>query len=361
MPENSPNPTPGGEPPRPPRRKRYGGKYPRQPDLRYKEQAPEQYPDIQQHVRAQGRTPVGTHVPVLLREVLECLRPAPGETVVDCTVGYGGHAVEFLKRIGPTGRLVGFDIDAAQLDRTRERLESAAAGATVILRRGNFAGLDRALLDLNIDGCDVILADLGVSSMQLDDPARGFSYKFDGPLDMRMDPRIRQTAADLLRTMPEADLAAAFAELADEPDAALIARQIIETRRASPITRTLELVDLVTGAKRLTHRQVREATAQGGLHPAALVFQTLRILVNDELAALGRLLRIAPDCLRPGGRIGIISFHSGDDRLAKRAFRDEVRAGVYAAASEEVIRASAEERAANPRSAAAKLRWAAKA
>jgi 16S rRNA (cytosine1402-N4)-methyltransferase len=343
------------------RRPRYPGKYPRQFEQRYKELSPEANPEIHAHVRAQGRTPAGTHVPVLVAEVMDALRPAPGETVVDCTVGYGGHALEFLRRIGPTGRLLGFDVDAENLERTRVRLAAAAGGAAILLRRGNFAGIDRALPAEHIDAANVILADLGVSSMQVDDPARGFSYKFDGPLDMRMDSRIPRTAADLLRGLSQEELAAALAELADEPKAVIISRRIAEERERHPITQTQDLVRLVFDAKGLSPRHWRKQAVAGALHPAALTFQALRILVNDELGALRQLLRVAPACLAPGGRIGVISFHSGEDRLVKLAFRDGFRAGVFEAISDEPVRPMAQEIHDNPRSASAKLRWARKA
>ena len=344
------------------RRQRYPGKYPKRFDQRYKELAPDRHPDIHEHVRDQGRTPAGTHVPVLVAEVMAALRPAPGETVADCTVGYGGHALEFLRRIGPTGTLLGFDLDAAELERTRVRL-TAAVGPHVILRRGNFAGIDRALAEEGLGAADIIFADLGVSSMQVDDPARGFSYKFDGPLDMRMDSRIPRTAADLLRILPEAKIAAALSDFADEPDAESIARRIVEERGRRPVTRTLELADLIFAVKGLSRRKWREEVAATGddLHPAARTFQALRILVNDELAALRQLLRVAPACLKAGGRIGIVSFHSGEDRLVKHAFREGLDVGAYSAIAEDVIRPGPEERCANPRSSSAKFRWAVRA
>jgi 16S rRNA (cytosine1402-N4)-methyltransferase len=361
MPTNRPDRPSGPQDGPRKRRPRYPGKYPRQFEHRYKELAPEAHPEIHEHVRSQGRTPAGTHVPVLVAEVMDTLRPAPGETVVDCTVGYGGHALELLRRIGPTGRLLGFDVDAANLERTRVRLEAAAAGAAILLHRGNFAGVDRALPAEHIDAANVILADLGVSSMQVDDPTRGFSYKFDGPLDMRMDSRNPRSAADLLRDLSPEKLAAAFMELADEPKAVIISRRIAEERERRPITETQDLVRLVFDAKGLSPRHWRKQVAAGDLHPAAKTFQALRILVNDELGALRQLLRVAPACLAPGGRIGIISFHSGEDRLAKLAFRDGFRAGIYAAISDEPIRPMAQEIHDNPRSASAKFRWAVKA
>jgi 16S rRNA (cytosine1402-N4)-methyltransferase len=237
----------------------------------------------------------------------------------------------------------------------------SAGPPRIILHRGNFAGIDRALPAEHIDAANVILADLGVSSMQVDDPARGFSYKFDGPLDMRMDSRLPRSAADLLRDLAAEELAAALAELADEPKAVIISRRIAEERERHPITQTQDLVRLVFDAKGLSPRHWRKQAAAGALHPAALTFQALRILVNDELGALRQLLRVAPACLAPGGRIGVISFHSGEDRLVKLAFRDGFRAGVFEAISDEPVRPMAQEIHDNPRSASAKLRWARKA
>jgi 16S rRNA (cytosine1402-N4)-methyltransferase len=313
---------PHGRPHR--RRSRYPGTHPRRYEHRYKELNPQDYPEIQEHVRGRGHTPAGTHVPVMVAEVMACLRPLPGEIVADCTVGYGGHAKEFLRRIGPGGRLLAFDVDERELERTRQRLAEAGFAENIRFHRSNFAGIGKALMIDQLDGYDVIFADLGVSSMQVDDPSRGFSYKHDGPLDMRMDQRIRRTAADWLREMSAEELAAVLHDLADEPDAERIAREIVEHRTSEPIERTGQLVQAIFKAKRVTRRQWREHAAedQRELHPAARVFQALRILVNDEFSSLRHLLRIAPSCLRPGGRIGIISFHSGEDRLVARSFRE---------------------------------------
>jgi 16S rRNA (cytosine1402-N4)-methyltransferase len=308
---------------------------------------------MQEHIRAQGRTPAGTHVPVLMREVMECLGPQPGEVVVDCTLGYGGHAAEFLKRIGPDGRLIGLDVDGPELERTRLRLE--AMNFRLSARRMNFAKVAQALKAEGLDACDVIFADLGVSSMQLDESARGFSYKRDGPLDMRMDDRLRQTAADLLARIAPEEFAAALRELSDEPDAERIAERIASERRKRRIARTLELVDLIVAAKGLSEKN------RGGdadLHPAARTFQTLRILVNDEIANLNRFLLSAPYVLKPGGRMGVLTFHSVEDRLVKHAFRDGLRGGVFDEVSDEPIRPCAEEVHDNPRSSPAKFRWA---
>jgi 16S rRNA (cytosine1402-N4)-methyltransferase len=366
------------EAPKPPRRKRYAGTHPVRFDEKYKELQPEKYPEVQAHVRAQGRTPAGTHVPIMVAEVLATLAPQPGEIVADLTLGYGGHAAEFLKRISLGGRLIGLDLDRGQLERTGQRLvkmmEDMAANSgrhatpghvTLDLRPGNFAGLDRTLAELALDGCDVIFADLGLSSMQIDDPARGFSYKVDGPLDMRMDPARRRTAADLLATLPEDELAAALSDLADEPDAAQIASLIVARRARRPIARTIELVELILEAKGLgskpgCHGGRRLPPCFAGSHPAALTFQALRILVNNELSNLNQLLRIAPACLRPGGRIGLLSFHSGEDRLVKQSFRDGLRGGIYEAVSDELLRPGPAELRDNPRSNPARFRWAKK-
>jgi 16S rRNA (cytosine1402-N4)-methyltransferase len=344
-------------PQKPARRPRYGGTHPKDYAQKYKEHDLQAYPEMETHLRAKGNTPAGTHVPILVEEVLECLKPAPGEIVADCTLGYGGHASEFLKRIGPTGRLIALDIDGVELERTGRRL--AQGGAPVSCHRSNFAGIAKVLRQENLDGVDVIFADLGVSSMQIDNPDRGMSYKREGPLDMRMDDRLQRTGADLLRTLSEQDLAKALAELADEPDAEKIARRIVTQRVREPITRTSQLVQAIFETKGLTiETWRRQRDRLGSLHPAARTFQALRILVNDEFSALKAFLQKAPLCLRPSGRIGVISFHSGEDRLVKHAFRDGYRGGIYESTAREVIVPGAREIRENPRSASAKFRWA---
>ncbi len=342
------------------RRPRYRGTHPKSYAEKYKEHHLEAYPEMEAHLRAKGSTPAGTHVPVLVEEVMTCLKPAPGDIVVDCTLGYGGHAREFLRRIAPGGRLIGLDVDQEELERTRQRL--AEATVPVSVHHSNFAGIAKVMSQEKVDGFDIIFADLGVSSMQVDNPARGMSYKQEGPLDMRMDDRLQRTAADWLNTLSEDELSRAFWELADEPDHQKIARLVVARRAREPITRTSPLVQLVFEAKGMTAQAWREQRRQSpsaSLHPAARVFQALRILVNDELGALRELLRVAPYCLRPGGRIGIISFHSGEDRLVKQAFRDGLGTGVYESAAPDVIVPTAQEVHANPRSASAKFRWAA--
>lgn len=288
---------------------------------------------------------------------MACLAPAPGEVVADCTLGYGGHAVEFLKRIGPTGRLCAFDVDADQLARAQERL--VPLGGHLSFHRSNFAGIDKILWTEGLDGYDIIFADLGVSSMQIDDPLRGFSYKHEGPLDMRMDQRISFTAADLVAKLSVEYLATALKDLADEPDAYHIARLIVERRQKTPITRTRQLSSLVFEAKGLSFREWRSQrnANQKDLHPAARTFQALRILVNDELGCLRQLLRIAPFCLRAGGRIGILSFHSGEAKMIDQAFHDGLSDGSYSTVAKTIL-PTREERYLNPRGSSAQFRWA---
>ena len=352
-----PTEKPGGSPPR--RRQRYSGTHPKSFADRYKELAPEKYPQMQSHIRASGRTPAGTHVPVLLEEVLACLRPCPGDAVVDCTVGYAGHAMEFLRRIGVSGRLVGLDVDGPHLEQARRRLKGLDAPAS--LHRMNFAAMPKAMADEGIEGFDIIFADLGVSSMQIDDPARGMSYKHENAfLDMRMDDRMERTGADVLAAIAEQDLSAALRDLSDEPDHEKIARFVVRQRQVAPIATTGQLARLVFHAKGATPKAWKKQADYHDLHPAARTFQTVRILVNREMDNLRELLRAAPACLKPGGRIGIISFHSGEDRLVKTAFREGKRLGTYEAIEEHVIRPRAAEVRSNPRSASAKFRWARK-
>ena len=310
--------------------------------------------------RVRRSTQGGEHVPVLLAEVLATLNPRPGQTVVDCTLGFAGHALELLARVAPDGVLVATDLDPANVDPARAKLE--AAGGLFAVHHANFAGLANVLAAEGVTGVDGLLADLGMSSMQVDDRRRGFSFMRDGPLDMRMDPTRGRTAADLLNTLPAADLAAAFRDLGDEPRADAVAAAIVELRQAQPITRTKELRELIERAAVVIIDRTPGAPPERKqqLAPITRVFQALRILVNRELANLQQLVRVLPDVLNPGGTAAVISFHSGEDRLIKAAFRAGLRAGVYEAVSDDPIRPTFDERRANPRSRSAKLRWARK-
>ncbi len=344
------------------RRKRYTGTHPKRFAEKYKEHAIEEYPELAQHLRSKGKTPADTHIPILVAQIMAALSPSPGQVAADCTLGYGGHAVEFAQRIGSAGKLVAIDVDAAQLHRTRLRLEALCPDVPMTFHRSNFAGIANIMTQEEIAGFDIIFADLGLSSMQIDNPDRGMSYRQNGPLDMRMDDRRKRTAADLLNTLSEEALSDALCDLSDEPDHHAIAQRIVNRRQTQPLTRIPQLVKLIFDTKGLSLPEYKQQqrTKPGGLHPAARTFQALRILVNDEQAALKELLRTAPYCLNPGGRIGIISFHSGEDRLVKKTFAQQSRTGIYQAASDKVIVPQQEEIAANTRSKSAKFRWAIK-
>ena len=365
------------------RRPRYSGKHPRKFEEKYKEHDPQRYADTVAKVLAAGKTPAGTHRPIMVAEVLAVLAPQPVEFVVDCTLGYGGHAREILAKLQPGGHLLGLDADPIELPKTEARLREAGFGPeTFTASRSNFAGLPQALAnwpgrsrreeaDASPDarrqmpdpiqsetpqvvsyaaGADCIFADLGVSSMQFDDPARGFSTKADGPLDMRMNPQRGQPASVFLAKLSVPQLIELLQLNADEPRAAELAAAL--AGKHFQTTRALAAA-------------VREALPRLNQDDADLtvrrVFQALRIAVNDEFGALDTLLRHLPACLNPGGRVAMLTFHSGEDRRVKKAFAAGLRGGIYAAIAQDVLRPAPEERHANPRSSSAKLRWARRA
>jgi len=382
------NPTPSLPPNQAPatphrRRPRYSGKNPRRFEEKYKERDPLRYAETVAKVLASGKTPAGTHRPIMVAEILEVLAPQPGEVAVDCTLGYGGHARELLARLQPGGHLLGLDADPLELPKTEARLREAGFGPEVFTAvRSNFAGLPQALAEWTgrrrreeshsspdprpqtpdptqsepphvgtyAAGADCILTDLGVSSMQLDDPARGFSTKGDGPLDMRMNPQRGQPASALLAKTSLAALADLLQANADEPRATELAAVLAGHTFAT----TRELTAAIRAALPRLNKDDVDLTVRR-------VFQAVRIAVNDEFGALDALLRHLPACLSPGGRVAILTFHSGEDRRVKKAFEAGLREGVYSAIAEEVIRPTAEERRDNPRSSPAKLRWARRA
>lgn len=306
--------------------------------------------------RVRRSTAEGEHKPVLLAEVLSALDPRPGQTVVDCTLGFAGHSRELLQRVAPDGLLVATDLDAGNIEPARPKLE--AIGGLFALHHTNFAGLPTVLALEGVVQVDGLLADLGMSSMQVDDRTRGFSFMREGPLDMRMDRTRGRTAAQLLATLPQDELAACFRDLGDEPQAEAVAAAIVARREAQPIESTKELRALVETAAPVRINRAPGAPPERKqlLGPVTRVFQALRILTNRELASLQQLLRVLPTVLKPGGVAAVISFHSGEDRLVKAAFRDGLRAGVYASVSPDAIRPTFEERRANPRARSAKLR-----
>lgn len=336
--------------PRPPRRKRYSGKNPRRFEDKYKEHDPLRFADTVAKVLASGKTPAGSHVPILVEECLDALRLSPGMTGVDCTLGYGGHALRILDRIQPGGFLIGLDQDPIELPKTEARIRQAGHAPDAFAAiRSNYAGIAKVLAGHAPGGADFIFADLGCSSMQFDDPSRGFSFKHEGPLDMRMNPQKGLSAADWIARISADDLADALASHSDEPRAeelaAILAGQSYPTTTAlAAAVRTATAADPET--QDLTVRRV---------------FQAIRIAVNEEFTALDMFLRALPFSLKPGGRAAILTFHSGEDRRVKKSFQAHHRDGVFSHISDGVIVASSEERRLNPRSTPAKLRWAERA
>ena len=333
------------------RRPRYRGRNPRRFEEKYKEHNPERYSETVAKVLSSGKTPAGTHRPIMVAEILEALAPQPGKIAVDCTLGYGGHAQAILPLVQPGGRLLGLDADPIELPKTEARLRALGFGPEVFTaHRSNFAGLPQVLTAAGLTGADVIMADLGVSSMQIDDPTRGFSVKLAGPPDMRMNPRRGQPASALLEKIRSDALATLLLENADEPHAAVLAPALAGKHFAT----TTALAGAIRAALPRLDKAAGEFTIRR-------VFQALRITVNDEFSALDTLLRNLPACLNPGGRAAILTFHSGEDRRVKKAFDAGLREGLYAEIAPEVIRPTADERNANPRSSPAKLRWARRA
>lgn len=339
---------------KPARRQRYRGTHPRAFGEKYKEHQPDRYQEDVSRILAQGKTLAGTHRPIMVSEILSVLSPKPGESAIDCTLGYGGHTQEILPAIQPGGRLLAFDVDPIELPKTENRLRGLGFPAeSLLVRRSNFAGLSRVASDVFPEGADLILADLGLSSMQIDDPQRGFTFKVDAPLDMRMNPQHGQSAASLLSKLDEAKLAALLVENADEPRAVRVARAILRAQAATSIQSTRLLADVIRTALEGTDCSTDEINAT-----VRRVFQALRIAVNDEFGTLDALLRQIPQCLKAGGRVAILTFHSGEDRRVKLALKQGLSDGIYASIAEDVVRASMEEQRANPRSSSAKLRYA---
>ena len=335
------------------RRKRYGGTHPRKFEEKYKELDSQNFATDVEKVIARGQTPAGTHRPICVDEILAILKPVAGETALDATLGFGGHTQAILPRLLPGGRLFATDVDSIELPRTEKRLRKLGFGEDVlVIRRINFAGIASLLPEAG-GGFDCVLADLGVSSMQLDNPTRGFSYKNDGPLDLRLNPARGISASALLQSVTEAALSELLTKNSDEPQSALIAHEI--KNNSAPIETTQQLADAVRAAlDGITEEKEHKKTL-------ARVFQALRIEVNDEFGVLDRFLDLLPWCMKPGGRIAVLTFHSGEDRRVEQSFQKSFDAGVYAAIAKSPTRPTGEEQRSNPRSTSAKLRWAIRA
>jgi 16S rRNA (cytosine1402-N4)-methyltransferase len=288
------------------------------------------------------------HVAVLPAEVLEALAPQAGQVVVDATAGAGGHARLVAERLGPEGRLIAVDRDETMLKLARQRLQDVSC--RLAFMHGNFDQLREVLDQQGLQTVDGVLADLGICSDQLDQAERGFSFQQPGPLDMRMDRESGEPASGLLQQLSERELADVFWKYGEERFSRRIARKIVEVRGPTPLETTEQLAELV-------RRCIPRPHGRQTIDPATRAFQALRIAVNDELGSLERLLNVLPDCVKPGGRTAIISFHSLEDRLVKRAFQDRTH---WQALTRKPVQATDEEVQQNPRARSAKLRAAAR-
>lgn len=338
------------------RRVRYKGTHPRKFEEKYKEHNPEKYADTIEKVISKGSTPAGMHRSIMVDEILDFLQIQPGQKGMDATLGYGGHTRRMLEQLQGQGHICALDVDPIEIVKTRERLERAGYGAQILtVLQENFADIDRIAAEHG--PFDFILADLGVSSMQIDDPDRGFSYKVEGPLDLRLNPEKGVSAAERLKELTQDELAGMLVENADEPFAAQIAAEVIRTlRRREPIQTTTQLKAVIERAlsglpDNSEKKDLVKKTCQR-------TFQALRIDVNSEFEVLEAFLDKLPGALAPGGRVAILTFHSGEDRMVKKAFRQGKKQGVYSGISDEVLRPSAEECRQNGRARSTKMRWA---
>ena len=367
------------------RRVHYSGKYPRKFEEKYKEQNPEKYADTVAHVISKGSTPAGMHISIMVKEILDVLKIKPGEQGLDCTLGYGGHTRKMLEKLcaglggstigsiedsvrqnaesissggAKSGCVYGLDVDPIESAKTVERLRNAGFGEDVFkFRLTNFANIDQVAAEAGM--FDFVLADLGVSSMQIDDPSRGFSYKIDGPLDLRLDPEHGESAAERLHSISRDEFVGMMVENSDEPYAEEIADKVFNLmKKGEPMDTTTALRQAIESALWKVPKEERNDAVKKN---CARVFQALRIDVNSEFEVLYTFLEKLPGILKPGARVAILTFHSGEDRLVKKAFKEGKKSGLYSDISEEVTRPSAEECRLNPRSRSTKLRWAVRA
>jgi 16S rRNA (cytosine1402-N4)-methyltransferase len=334
------------------RRPRYKGTHPRRFEDKYKELNPEKYREDVDKIISQGKTPAGMHIPIMVEEILEVLKIQPGEVGYDATLGYGGHSSRMLAALQGQGHLFATDVDPIESEKTRQRLADMGFGPEMLtIKRMNFANLDQVSPDRKFD---FVLADLGVSSMQIDNPQRGFTFKQDGPLDLRLDPTSGVTAAQRLLELSQDELAAMLEENSDEPYADEIAQAIC---RNLPIDTTRQLYTVIENALSFLPQKSRKQEVRKSCQRT---FQALRIDVNSEFEVLYAFLEKLPGVLNPGARVAILTFHSGEDRLVKKAFKEGLREGLYSSISDGVIRPSAEECFRNSRAHSTKLRWAIK-
>ncbi|WP_026652630.1 16S rRNA (cytosine(1402)-N(4))-methyltransferase RsmH [Butyrivibrio proteoclasticus] len=337
------------------RRVHYSGKYPKKFEEKYKEQNPEKYADTVAHIISKGSTPAGMHISIMVKEILDVLDIKPGQQGLDCTLGYGGHTRKMLEKLEGQGCVYGLDVDPIESAKTVKRLRDAGFSEENFgFRLTNFANIDEVAGE--VGKFDFVLADLGVSSMQIDDPERGFSYKIDGPLDLRLDPQHGQSAAERLHDITREEFVGMMVENSDEPYAEEIADKVFSLmKKGYPMDTTTALREAIEAALwKVPKEEKKDAIKKS----CARVFQALRIDVNSEFEVLYTFLEKLPGILKPGGKVAILTFHSGEDRLVKKSFKELFRDGVYSEISQDVTRPSAEECRINPRSKSTKMRWA---
>ena len=338
------------------RRIRYSGTHPKTFKEKYKELQPDQYADDVAKIIQNGSTPAGMHLPICVKEILEFLQIAPGQIGLDATLGYGGHTLEMLKCLDSKGHLYAIDVDPLELPRTKARLERLGYGPEILeIRQMNFSKIDQIISESGL--FNFVLADLGVSSMQIDNPERGFTFKSEGPLDLRLNPKAGKSAANRLKEMTLDEIQGMLTENSDEPHSAVIARAIVSSRkRGVDISTTTQLRDIIKEALKFVPK-VKEDEIKKSCQRC---FQALRIDVNNEFEVLDAFLEKLPDVLASGGRVAILSFHSGEDRRVKKSFKRLFSEGIYSEIAPDPIRPSSEECHANSRAHSAKLRWAIK-
>ena len=340
------------------RRVRYSGTHPRKFSEKYKELNPEKYQDTIERVISKGSTPAGMHISICVQEILTFLQIKPGMKGLDATLGYGGHSRKMLEALQGRGHLYALDVDPIEIVKTTKRLREAGFSEEIFTPISeNFANVDRVAEQYG--SFDFLLADLGVSSMQIDNPERGFSYKQEGPLDLRLNPQNGEPASERLQKMNREEIEGMLIDNSDEPYAAEIARAIAgRNRKGQKIDTTTKLAELIGETLAfLPEKERKEAVKKS----CARVFQALRIDVNSEFEVPEAFLTKLPSCMAPGGRIAILNFHSGEYRLVKRAFKEGKKAGIYSEVAEDVIRPSSEECVKNPRAKSTKMRWAVRA
>lgn len=340
------------------RRVRYKGKYPKKFEEKYKELQPEKYQDTIEHVIKKGNTPAGMHISIMVQEILDTLKIQPGETGFDATLGYGGHTKAMLACLNGQGHIYATDVDPEESAKTKKRLEELGYGEDILtIRLQNFCTIDEIAKEAG--GFDFILADLGVSSMQIDNPKRGFSFKVDGPLDLRLNQEAGISAAERLDTITREELAGMLYENSDEPYCEELAKAITdEIRKGSRIDTTTKLSEVIEKTLDFLPEKEKKDTIK---KTCQRTFQALRIDVNREFEVLYEFMEKLPDALKPGGRVAILTFHSGEDKLVKKALKEGCRAGIYADYSKDVVRPSAQECAQNGRARSTKMRWAVRA